>query len=306
MQSHKYPKVTWINIENVNKEDTLYLGEKFSFHPLDLKDCLGASQRPKIDIYDEYFFLVLHFPFVDKEQNVLRTTDLNVFLTKDHIITVQKRPITHLSQLFSESQIMKGEKREMFAQSPGLMLYYILNKLYHSSLKAINDLDQEISQTEEDIYSLQHARAAVKELTSARRSNLNMRNILNPQRLVINTLAHMQKDWFNKDGELTLYFDDILDYLEKNWLILETQKELINGLHESNESLISYRTNAIITVLTVFSVVMAPLTLFTGFYGMNVPLPLADNMEAIWIMFFTTTLLTLVMLYYLLSRRKWI
>jgi magnesium transporter len=297
--------ITWINIENVSKADTEYLRQEFEFHPLDLKDCLGASQRPKIDIYDNYFFLVLHFPFLDKEQNVLRTSDLNVFLTKTHLITVQKKPIKHLNQLFGEIKDNRAGKAKMFQKSTGLMLYYILNKLYHFSLSIIDDLSTDLSEIEESIYA-HKAKVAVRELAVARRNNLNMRGTLNPQRLVVNTLAHIQKDWFNKDGQLTLYFDDILDYLEKNWILLENQKEWIDGLRETNESLISYKTNAIITVLTVFSVAIMPLTLLTGFYGMNVKLPLAHNPMAIWAIFAVVSFFTVMMIYYLVTRREWI
>ena len=194
-----FNNITWINIEEVSKKDTEYLREEFEFHPLDLKDCLGASQRPKIDIYDNYFFLILHFPFLDKEQNVLRSSDLDIFLTKTHLITVQKKSIKHLNHLFGEIKDNRATQAEMFQKSTGLLFYDILNKLYHRSLSIIDDLNSDLSQTEEDIYA-HKAKTAVRELAVARRNNLNMRGTLNPQRLVINTLAHMQKIGLTKMG----------------------------------------------------------------------------------------------------------
>lgn len=304
MEKIIFENTTWINIENVTREDTEVLREQFKFHPLDLKDCLGAPQRPKVDIYDEYFFLVLHFPFLDKEHNVLTTPDLDIFLTKTHIITVQKAPIGNLHEIFEEMRENKVTYTKMLQKPPDLFLYHILDKMYHFSLSIIDELDKHISETEAHMYQ-DKTREAVKGLASARRNNLLVRGVINPQRMVVNTLAHMQKDWFNKEGEVTLYYDDILDYLEKNWILLETQKELIDGLYETNESLMSYKTTSVITVLTIMSVSMLPLTFVTGFYGMNIPLPHANEPELIWAILLFVGLLTLLVVLYV-TRKKWV
>ncbi|HBH46860.1 MAG: hypothetical protein A2445_03270 [Candidatus Jacksonbacteria bacterium RIFOXYC2_FULL_44_29] len=305
MEKIIYNDLTWLNFSKVTKQDTEYLREEFDFHPLDLSDCLGAPQRPKVDIYDQYFFLVLHFPLMDKNENVVRTPDLDIFLTKTHLITVQREPVPYLNQLFAEMEADKSGRSKMFQKSTDLLLYYVLNKLYHESLAIIDELNKEVKLIEDHIYASK-ARRALLELAVGRRNNLTIRAILNPQRLVINTCSHMQKDWFNKNGDATLYFDDILDYVEKNWILLENQKELIDGLHETNQSLISYRTNSIITVLTVFSVAIMPLTLLTGFFGMNVDLPLQENVRAVWLVFLTMALLTISIIYYVVTRKKWI
>ena len=296
---------TWINIEEVTSQDADYLGKSFDFHPLDLKDCLGAPQRAKTDIYDHYLFIILHFPYLDVANNVLRSSDLNIFITKTHIITVQKRPISFLHDLFLDCKKNTDARMQSFLKSPDLFLYYILDRLYHQSLTIIDELYRYINATEEYIFG-QKGRIAVRNIAEARRNNLAMRALLNPQRLVINTLAHIQKDWFNKEGETTLYYDDILDYLEKNWIFLENQKELIEGLNETNQTLLTYKSNAVITILTVFSVAILPLTLLTGLYGMNIPLPFAEEPRVIWLLFLLVASVTLGLIYYILSRKEWI
>lgn len=299
-----FDELTWINIEDVTEKDTDYLREEFKVHPLDISDCLGAPQRPKIDLYDDYFFLVLRFPHFDAKKVIIRSSDLDIFVFKHVIITVQNKPITIVHDLFNGVKKGKIKTSKSSQRSSTLLLYFILNHLYQESLKVIDDLNRDISETEEKIYAYR-TRQALGDLAIARRNNLNMRATVNPQRLVINTVAHIQKDWFNREGKHTLYFDDILDYLEKNWVILENQKEMITGLHETNESLMTYKTNSIITVLTIFSVSIMPLTLLSSFYGMNVDLPLQENTHSIWLIFLSFALFTIVSIYYVVTRRRW-
>ena len=108
-----------------------------------------------------------------------------------------------------------------------------------------------------------------------KRNIITMRSILLPQRTLIATLEHKNKKFVSE--ELALYFDDILDAIERQWSLLDTAKEMIDALQETHASWISHKTNTIIRVLTIFSVTMLPLTFLTGLYGMNVDLPFEKN-----------------------------
>ena len=115
----------------------------------------------------------------------------------------------------------------------------------------------------------------LRTLLELKRNIISMRRILLPQRALVAALEHKSKRFL--DEGLDVYFDDVLDAIERQWELLETDKEVINALHESFESWIQNKTNRIVRVLTVFSVTMLPLTVLTGLYGMNVPLPHAND-----------------------------
>lgn len=280
----KYNELTWLNIEDFDKEASDFLRKEFKFHALDIKDCLGTSQRSKIDIYDNYLFLILHFPSLNKERNMILNNEVEIFLTRTHLITIQKGKKKFINKSFYRASGSLKVKERFFGQDSGRLFYYVLDNFYHATLPIIDHFTKDIAILEEKIYDSQTKRV-VGELALIRRNNLNARAILNPQRLVVNTLSHIQKEWFNKETQLSAYFDDILDYLEKNWAVLENQKELVSGLYESYESLISRKTNVVINILTLFSVALLPLTLLSGIYGMNIDLPWQDSPTIIWAIF---------------------
>lgn len=130
-----------------------------------------------------------------------------------------------------------------------------------------------------------------------------MRSILLPQRTLIATLEHKNKKFV--PDELALYFDDILDAIERQWALLDTAKEMIDALQDTHESWLTHKTNSVVQVLTIFSVTMLPLTFLTGLYGMNVGLPLAAHPNAFYIMFGVMGLILVAMLTFF-ARRKWL
>jgi magnesium transporter len=136
-----------------------------------------------------------------------------------------------------------------------------------------------------------------------KRNIITMRSILQPQRTLIATLEHKNKKFVSE--ELALYFDDILDAIERQWALLDTAKEMIDALQSTHESWLSHKTNGVVKVLTIFSVLMLPLTFITSLYGMNVNLPLDESMHAFTIIVCCLLIVVAGMLLYF-KRKKWL
>jgi magnesium transporter len=279
----KYNDITWVNIIEPTEEDLKYLTENYRFHPLDIKDIRGEAQRSKIDIYSLYAFIVLRFPVTYKDSNLIGSHELDIFLGKDYVITIQKKKIKSLNQFFYKVANNRKLQSEFFQNSAAYLLYHILEEVYRSSFTITDWLSREIHRIEQEVYE-EETRQAVRDLAQARRNVLTFRSIVEPQRFVIKTLVNLQKDYLSQDS--ANYFDDIADYIERIYTILSNDKELIDGLHETNESLTSYRLNRVMRILTIFSVSLLPLTLLTGLYGMNLQtLPLIHNEKLVWYIF---------------------
>lgn len=279
----KYNNITWVNIVEVDEKNLKYLTDNYKFHPLDIKDIRSEAQRSKIDTYSSYAFIILRFPITYKDSKLIGSHELDIFLGKDFVITIQKKKLKSLNNYFYRVANNKKLQNEVFQGKAALPLYYILDELYHSSFSIIDWLDKEIYRIENEVYE-EVTEQAVKDLAQARRNVLAFRSIIDPQRFVIKTLVNLQKDYLTKD--LVNYYDDIADYIDRIYTILNNDKELIDGLHETNESLTSHRLNRVIKILTIFSVSMLPLTLLTGLYGMNLEsLPLIHNEELVWWIF---------------------
>jgi len=162
-------------------------------------------------------------------------------------------------------------------------------------------MDNSIKSIESDIYEGKGKKSVLK-IAELRRTILQIRSIIDPQRVVTNSLSRLNAAFLDKD--ITIYFDDLDDYIEKNWFIVEGHKERVITLQEINESLISFRTNQAMKVLTIFSVGLLPLTLLSGIYGMNIELPFEDRPHFVWGVFVAVAFLIGMVFFYLRKKDR--
>lgn len=298
LKKAKIGNINWINIVDPEDKDIQYLEENFKFHHLDIQDVLGDKQPPKVDVYKHYIFSILSFPEI--VNNKLRNLELSVFVGQNYLITIQKKKIDIVQNLFLRVSKSENYKRKLSSRGSGYMLYKVLDPLfktyYSSSLKFLNKF---VSNVEEEIYERKADRETVEELAIARRIILNIRRTVSMEKFIIDSLSNSKKDFIIR-REYVVYFDDIRDYLEKVWTILDDYKNISDGLFETNESMISLRTNEIMKLLTIISVSLMPPTLLSGIYGMNIDnLPFEHNSNIVFGIFGTlfAIIITVVLIY---------
>lgn len=301
IKTTKTQDFTWYYLTDFSSEESGFLKKNFKFHPLDLKDCAGEIQRTKIDIYKNYLFLVFQLPFLEKGKKRASVDQVYFFVGKDYLVTISKGKIKSLDNLFYKIVKNEKSKEEAFSKGSGYLLYQILNSLLRSHWSIHNYLDQEIGRVEEDIDE-GRGKKSVFDIAALRRLILQLKAIIDPQRLVTNTLSRINVGFLSK--EMSVYFDDLDDFIEKNWFTIEGYKDRILTLQEINESLISYRTNKTMKVLTIFSVALLPLTLLSGIYGMNVDLPFSHQPHFIWFLFGFLALI-IVGIFLILKKKDW-
>lgn len=150
------------------------------------------------------------------------------------------------------------------------------NELFEGTFPTLDDLSKNINTIEHDVFETDSGKDRLRDILLLKKNLINFRRIIMPQRAVIAQLEHLNMK-FSKN-ELDVYFDNVVDKIEKIFGVLENLKDLVHSLHQTNEAIISHNTNNIIRVLTVFSVVMLPMTVITGFYGMNLQgLPFGEH-----------------------------
>ena len=295
---------TWINIDKLDDEALKYLKANYNFHHLDYEDLQGEVQTPKIDVYKNYLFLVFHFPLWNPSAQKVRSHEVDVFIGDNYLITIQHSKTKEMKNFFYRCMKNRKVKADWMQEGPGFLLYRLIEALFHTTQPIIDKIGKQISELENEIYAGEQDTGTVKELAIHRRNVLQLRRILDPQRYLVANLSHIRKPFLNED--LTLYFDNINDYLSKLWSITETYKDTVNGLHVTVESLINHRTNKVISALTVMSVALLPLTLLSGIYGMNISgLPYAQNPLWVWMMF-VGLLLVIFMVVLVMKKKKWL
>ncbi|MAF14170.1 MAG: hypothetical protein CMI53_04755 [Parcubacteria group bacterium] len=298
----KTKELNWYYLTDFSNKELDFLKNNFKFHPLDLKDCAGEIQRTKIDSYKNYLFLVFQLPTIEKKSKRVGIEQIYIFVGKDYLVVIGPKKVKSLANIFYKAVNNNSFKEDVTMQGSGYLLYRILDSLLRSSWTVHQYLDQEIGSVELEI-DAGRGKKLVFDIAFLRRIILQLKTIIDPQRLVTNTLSRMNTNFLGKD--MAVYFDDLDDFIEKNLFILESYKDRILSLHEINESLISYRTNTIMKILTIFSVALLPLTLLTGIYGMNVDLPYTNTPGSIWIIFGILSLF-IIGIFLVLKKKNWI
>src|SRR6187200_631810 len=274
------PGLRWINIERPRQIDRAWLEERFEFHPLDYEDVFSRNQRPKVDEYEDYLFVVLHFPRYDKLVGRLNAAELDLFVGPDFLITLPNELLQPVEYLFERCRTNEELREQIFSKGPGYLLYKIVDDCVDASFPMLRKMGNKLERIEEDIFEGRSAEV-VRDISNVKQEIINFRKIIRPQRAALRDLERTKQRYIADD--LDIYFDDIVDASERVWDMLENYKEVVEALESTNESAISHRVNEILQVLTLFSVLLLPLTLVASIFGMNVRVPGEQKIAAFWV-----------------------
>ena len=270
----------WIHIEKPTPTDRAWLEERFpDFHELDYEDVFSRNQRPKVDEYDDYLFIVLHFPQYDKTVGRLNAVELDMFIGPDYVITLPNDPIQPLNYLFDRCQRKQSMRDDLMSKGAGFLLYKIVDTCVDSAFPMLRKIGNKLERAEEDIFAGPSANT-VRDISNAKQEIINFRKVVRPQRTALKDLERTKR-YLLEDQEI--YFDDINDASERIWDMLENFKEVAEALERTNEAIYSHRANDVLLVLTSISVIVLPLTLVASVFGMNTGVPGGGNIHAFWV-----------------------
>jgi magnesium transporter len=273
--------LSWIHLDGPTVTQAQELAERFGWHPLDVEDVLSKRQRPKVDDYAEegYLFGVLHFPVYDRTIQRLNAAELDVFVGPDYLVTLPAVELLPVTRLFRRCEEDEDFRVQLFSKGSGRLLYEVLDDLLDYCFPILDKIGHKLDALEDDVFE-GRSEEVVRDISNVKQEIISYRKIIKPERSTLRLLERHIERFLPE--ELELYFDDIVDSTERIWDILDNYKEVVEALEATNESVISHRQNDVLRILTVFSVVLLPLTLITGFFGMNVNFPGFGSTWAFW------------------------
>jgi magnesium transporter len=272
--------LTWVHGDRPGALEVTYLAERFGFHELDIEDVLSKRQRPKIDEYPGYLFLVLHFPFYDKSVRRLNAAELDIFLGPDFVITLPNVELLPVTYLFRRSEDDLDLRQDLFSNGSGYLLYHVLDDLFDYCFPILDKIGAKLDQIEPSIFG-ERSEDVVRDISNAKQEIIAYRKIIKPERATLRMLERSTERFLPVD--LELYFDDIVDAAERIWDLLDNYKEVIEGLESTNESFISHKQQYRLQLLTVVTVILLPLTLIASIFGMNVRVPGEGEATPFWV-----------------------
>ncbi len=275
--------LTWIHLDAPDHETASELAERFGWHPLDVEDVLSKRQRPKIDDYaeDGYLFGVLHFPVYDRAIQRLNAAELDFFIGPDYLVTLPVVELLPVTRLFRRCQEDERLREQLFSKGSGRLLYEVLDDLFDYCFPILDKIGHKLDTIEDEMFGEGRAREVVRDLSNVKQEIISYRKIIKPERSTLRLLERRTERFLPE--ELELYFDDVVDAAERVWDLLDNYKEVVEALEDTNESVISHQQNDVLRILTVFSVILLPLTLISGIFGMNVNFPGYGTHVAFWV-----------------------
>jgi len=276
----EYKNLIWIDIIEPNEEDIEYIKNKFRLHPLTFKTIIPSIHYPDIDVFRNYIFIILHHPHL-KENGEIQIQEFDIILGKNYLITNHYEKITPLNDIFDECSKSDIKKKEYMEKSIGFLFFIILNRFLKENLSKIDRIEYEIDLVEKEIF-LEKEKKMVKEISHLKMKIIDFWRIIEPQRVVFNSLINIGVNFFGQ--EFRHYFSTLFRIHRKIENTLRTSKEAIESLEETNHILVTLKMNEIIRILTIVSVILLPLTLLASIWGMNTNfLPFNESVFDFWL-----------------------
>jgi len=252
----------WLDMQAPQEADIALLRDEFKFHPLAIEDATRHHERPKVESFDNYYFLVFYAISYDEKKNRLLTEPMNLFIGANYIVSVHEGDISAIDETIKRWQ----KDEEEFGNDAGALLYALLDTITDDYFPVIDRLADRVEALEELIFE-RFQESALQDVFSLKRDLLSVRRIVAPERDVLNVLIRREVPIFERNS--ILYLQDVYDHIVRITDSIDTYRDLLSSALDAFLSVQSNRLNQIVKVLTIASIVLMSDALIAGIYGMN-------------------------------------
>jgi magnesium transporter len=251
----------WIDVVDPTPDEIARIGEEFHFHPLALEDVARGGQRPKVDQYDGYQFIV--FYGLTSQNERITTHEVDIFLAKHCMVTFHKSDLLVIAQTAERWQTNAAE---LGNHGVGFLLHSVLDSLVDGYFPVLDDISERADNLEESII-LAGQPTLQAEILRLRRELLMIRRVAGPERDVMNVLIRRDPPLFNRKE--IVYFQDVYDHLLRVTDTVDIYRDMLSSMLDANLSMVSYTLNIVVKRLTSYSIILMSISIVAGIYGMN-------------------------------------
>jgi len=256
----------WVNVFRQGEKELRPLQKRFGFWEQDILESLPPFQWAKIVKRPDYYFMVLHFPVFDRTTRRLGFTEVDFFLSASLLVTVHDGKLLTLEKFFDECRRDEIARRTFFQGTAVHMLFELLSRLLDSVFPILLHVNEDINLVDKKLFIKVPSREMAEEILRLKTNIVTFRRTMQGHRTVLERLIM----YSGRELDVCAYqthINNLREFANEIWHMLESQKECVNALHETNESLVSLRTNQVMKILTVISVITFPLTLLATIFG---------------------------------------
>lgn len=289
--------VTRVHFSNPTTNDIKEIVDTYDVHDLIEQDIQETNTQDKIDIYDECIFLVLHFPKYDNINSKYFSNEFNIILGKDYIVTVTKYHTNHIDSIRKEyaQDIADKDPDEEFKISPYYVLYKIIDVMYDKVLVALNKFNLDLNELEDAIFSKDILNETLlSKLLTKKRNIVLLKHLILPQSGILQELQKATENFYEWD--LDVYFEDLVYKTDKITAAINMAMENAESISTIYNTSANIKTNKIVSILTILTVIVWLMTMITWFYGMNVKLPWQEFWQTSLLIIWWMVLISVVMI----------
>lgn len=252
----------WVDLLKPTDDESFVLTHDFKFHPLSIEDVLSEKARSKLDIYGEYLFVVFQLvDYVGREEG-LKIGEVDLFLSRNSLVTVHYDEHRIFDYLYHRAE----RDERLLARGADFLFHAVIDSIVDNYNKTLDILEYEVDEIEEAILG-EPDKETVKSIFTLRRDIVHLKRLVLPQLELVHRLS---KETFKPiTGKAAVYFSDVYDHLVRISDLTDFHREILNSSLEVYFSSISTKTNEIIKILTIFTVLFIPPTFLVGLWGMN-------------------------------------
>lgn len=294
----------WVNVTKQGEKELAEVGKRFNFEKIDVNECLPPFQRPKMVKRPGYYFLVLHFPLFDRGNRRVRFTEVDIFLNPNYLVTIHDGQLPSIRKLFEECSAQPELRTQLFSGTMSHLLFELLERLVDAVLPSLLHINEDINTVDQRLFRETSDREMAGEILRLKTNIVTFRRTMQGHRSVLERLlTNGDKDL--KLGAYQTNFNALREAESEIWHMLESQKESIYALHETNESILSYRSNEVMKFFTIISVITFPLTLIASLFAIGASdTPFIHRPAGFWIIFGIILCVAVVMIT-IFKRKRW-
>ncbi|MEM3563394.1 MAG: magnesium/cobalt transporter CorA [Candidatus Jordarchaeaceae archaeon] len=295
------PTVTWINIDGVHQADIIEkIGKQFDIHPLILEDIMNTEQRPKIEDFENYLFIVLKMLYTDNKNGEIQSEQVSLVVGPNYVISFQEREGDVFDPIRDRIRTAKGRIRRM---GPDYLAYALIDAIVDNYFVVLEKVGEKIEDVEEKLVT-EPSPQVLKNIHGLKRKLLFLRKSVWPLREVINILERGECSLVKK--ATIIFLRDVYDHTIQVIETIEVYREMLSEMIDAYLSSISNKTNEIVKVLTIIATIFIPLTFIASIYGMNFTwMPELEWPEGYHMVLVVMAIIGSIMIIFF-RRKKWI
>lgn len=303
LSTYKYKNLTWVDLESPTPEEVKSLMTKYTIHPLVAEELLKSTLRPRVDVYKNFIYLVMHFPIFNVSRRTSVGVEIDFIVGKNFLITTHYCsiiPLHEITKIF-EVGTMLGEGH--ISKNTMVLLFFIIKQLYNFALRQLDNIQLKIDKIEDNIFK-GHEKEVVEALSLARCDILDFQRAIHMHNTVLVSLDHEGKKFFGP--EFSHYASHMGEELEKVRGHLQVVKETVESLQSTNDSLLTDKANDTMKTLSILAFLTFPLMLFAALFSMDTHFtPIVGVKGDFWIIV-AMMLLAVFGMVLVFRRKKWL